>query len=246
MVKRGLQLLYAVLILHILWALGAWVVDRPLLPTPWAVYMYFPHLLNMDLCWNIYLSLYRLAMSLVFATLIGVPLGIMSVCLPKFGALFEPLVYFTYPIPKIALLPVIMLLAGLGNASKIITITLIIVFQIIIGVRDAVKQIPPTMYQVLDVLAADRWQTFVNVTGPASLAGFFSALKIALGTAIATLFFTEMYGTQYGMGYYIMDQWNRLDYLAMFGGIIVISVVSFLLFLTISGLERYCLRWQNK
>lgn len=74
----------------------------------------------------------------------------------------------------------------------------------------------------------------------------FSALKIALGTAIATLFFTEMYGTQYGMGYYIMDQWNRLDYLAMFGGIIVISVVSFLLFLTISGLERYCLRWQNK
>ena len=170
----------------------------------------------------------------------------MSVRLPKFGALFEPLVYFTYPIPKIALLPVIMLLAGLGNASKIITITLIIVFQIIIGVRDAVKQISPTMYQVLDVLAANRWQTFVNVTGPASLAGFFSALKIALGTAIATLFFTEMYGTQYGMGYYIMDQWNRLDYLAMFGGIIVISVVSFLLFLTISGLERYCLRWQNK
>lgn len=169
MVKRGLQLLYAVLILHVLWALGAWLVDRPILPTPWAVYMYFPHLLNMDLWWNIYFSLYRLALSLVFATLIGVPLGIMSVRLPKFGALFEPLVYFTYPIPK-----------------------------------------------------------------------------IALGTAIATLFFTEMYGTQYGMGYYIMDQWNRLDYLAMFGGIIVISVVSFLLFLTISGLERYCLRWQNK
>lgn len=173
MVKRGLQLLYAVLILHVLWALGAWLVDRPLLPTPWAVYMYFPHLLNMDLWWNIYFSLYRLALSLVFATLIGVPLGIMSVRLPKFGALFEPLVYFTYPIPKIALLPVIMLLAGLGNASKIITITLIIVFQIIIGVRDAVKQISPTMYQVLDVLAANRWQTFVNVTGPASLAGFF-------------------------------------------------------------------------
>ena len=98
--------------------LGAWLVDRPILPTPWAVYMYFPHLLNMDLWWNIYFSLYRLALSLVFATLIGVPLGIMSVRLPKFGALFEPLVYFTYPIPKIALLPVIMLLAGLGNASK--------------------------------------------------------------------------------------------------------------------------------
>ena len=89
MVKRGLQLLYAVLILHVLWALGAWLVDRPLLPTPWAVYMYFPHLLNMDLWWNIYFSLYRLALSLVFATLIGVPLGIMSVRLPKFGALFE-------------------------------------------------------------------------------------------------------------------------------------------------------------
>ena len=101
----------------------------------------------------------------------------MSVRLPKFGALFEPLVYFTYPIPKIALLPVIMLLAGLGNASKIITITLIIVFQIIIGVRDAVKQISPTMYQVLDVQCVSYgkfgWQTFGHdVTGPASLAGW--------------------------------------------------------------------------
>ncbi len=74
---------------------------------------------------------------------------------------------------------------------------------------------------------------------------FFCA-KDRFGDCHCYALFTEMYGTQYGMGYYIMDQWNRLDYLAMFGGIIVISVVSFLLFLTISGLERYCLRWQNK
>ena len=245
MVKKFLRLLYALFILHAIWAVAALLVNRPLLPTPWAVYSYFPQLVGLDLWWDIYFSLYRLGWSLFWATVIGVPLGIASVRFPKFGQLFDPLVYFTYPMPKIAFLPVVMLLAGLGNASKIIMISLIIVFQIIIGVRDAVSQVPSSMYQVLEVLHANRWTMFWAVTWPASLAGFLSSLKIALGTAIATLFFTEIYGTQYGMGYFIMDQWNRLDYLAMFGGIIVISVVSFLLFSLISLIEQYCLRWQK-
>lgn len=244
MVKRLLQVLYAVVLVHVLWALFSLMIDRPLFPTPWAVYANLPRLFEQDLWLNIWASAYRLGGSLFFATIIGVFLGICSVRYKRVGKLLDPLIYLLYPIPKIAFLPVIMLLFGLGELSKIIMITLIIVFQITIGVRDAVKQIPQDMYRVLDVLAASRLQTFVNVTWPASLAGFFSALKIALGTAIATLFFTEMYGTQYGMGYYIMDQWNRLDYLAMFGGIIILSAFSFALFALISVIEHYFLRWQ--
>lgn len=239
------RFVYAVLLLHLIWAAAALALDRPLLPTPWAVYAYFPTVTWPVLWQNLAASLGRLVLSLGCASFLGIFSGIALVRFKRLGRLCDPLLYFLYPIPKIALLPVVMLLFGLGNSSKIIMITLIIVFQITLGVRDAVRQIPAETYQTLEVLAADRLDLFKAITWPASLAGFLSSLKIALGTAIATLFFTEIYGTQVGLGYFIMDEWNRLDYRGMFVGIVVISGMAYGLFSLIELAEAYFLRWQR-
>ena len=83
------------------------------------------------------------------------------------------------------------------------------------------------------------------ITLPAGLASVLSALRIALGTAIAILFFTEVYGTEYGLGYFVMDAWGRLDYLDMYSGILVLSAVAFLLFLMIDLLESRLLKWRE-
>lgn len=239
------RFVYAVVVVHLIWALGALALDRPLLPTPWAVYAYFPTITWTVLWQNLIASLFRLSVSLSCASLLGIISGIALVRFKRLGQLCDPLLYFLYPLPKIAFLPVLMLLFGLGDGSKIIMITLITVFQITIGVRDAVRQIPAELYQTLDVLAASRVDLFKTVTWPASLAGFLSALKIALGTALATLFFTEIYGTQVGLGYFIMDEWNRLDYRGMFVGIVVLSGLAYLLFSLIELAEGYFLRWQR-
>lgn len=236
---------YALVVIHALWALAAILVAKPVLPTPWAVYAYFPQLADRQLQWHLFFSLYRLGWSMVIAAVVGVAIGIAAVRLPRVGKLVDPLIYLTYPLPKIALLPVVMLLFGLGDGSKIILITLIIVFQVIIGVRDAVRQIPASIYQGLAVMGASRWRTLRYVTWPASLAGIFSALRIALGSAIATLFFTEVYGTEYGLGYLIMDEWNRLDYLGMYGGIVLLAAVAFCLFALLGGLEAWSTRWRR-
>ncbi|MCI1986360.1 MAG: ABC transporter permease subunit [Lactobacillus sp.] len=235
----------ALLLLHGIWALAALAVHKAVLPTPWAVYAYFPQLARQQLQWHLFFSLYRLGWSMAIATVLGVVIGIAAVRLPRLGKVLDPLIYLTYPLPKIALLPVVMLLFGLGDGSKIILITLIIVFQVIIGVRDAVRQIPSSLYQGLAVMGANRWQTLRFVTWPASLAGLFSALRIALGSAIATLFFTEVYGTEYGIGYLIMDEWNRLDYLGMYGGIVVLAALAFVLFAALGGLEAWSSRWRR-
>lgn len=235
----------ALVLIHAAWAVAALVVHQAVLPTPWAVYAYLPQLAKRQLQWHLFFSLYRLGWSMVIATILGVVIGIACVRLPRVGRVLDPLIYLTYPLPKIALLPVVMLLFGLGDGSKIILITLIIVFQVIIGVRDAVRQIPASVYQGVAVMGASRWQTLWYVTWPASLAGLFSALRIALGSAIATLFFTEVYGTEYGIGYLIMDEWNRLDYLGMYGGIVVLAALAFILFAALGALEAWSSRWRR-
>jgi len=239
------QLVAVLLGLHLVWWLAAWVLNRPILPGPVTVYASFPNLLHEQIGWHIYFSLYRLFWSLLIATIIGVITGMVIVRFPKVGRYLDPLIYLTYPMPKIAFLPVIMLLFGLGDVSKIIMISFIVVFQVIISVRDHVAAIPQSLYQTFTILAASRWELFCFITWPASITGIISALRIALGTAIATLFFTEVYGTSFGLGYFIMDAWYRLDYPGMYAGIIVISVVAFALFGALNLLERLTVKWQK-
>ena len=242
---RVTKTLGALLALNLLWWLAAVLVGKPVLPTPLNVYAAFSQLLAHQIGWHLYFSLYRLGWSLVWSAVIGIPLGILIVRAPRFGAWVDPVVYLTYPLPKIALLPVVMLLAGLGDSAKIIMITMITVFQIIISVRDAVRQVPAGVYKQLRVAGANRWELFRDATWPASLAGVLTALRLALGTAIATLFFTEVYGTSYGLGYFIMDEWNRLDYPLMYAGIVVLAAVAFALFAVLNAVERRVLRWQQ-
>ena len=71
-------------------------------------------------------------------------------------------------------------------------------------------------------------------------------MMMAMATAVSVLFFTETFGTQYGMGYYIMDAWLRVNYLEMYAGILVLSAMGLLLFGLIDGFERAACRWQRK
>lgn len=158
-------------------------------------------------------------------------------------SLLNPLMYFLYPIPKMAFLPVVMLSFGLGNPTTITMIVLIIVFQMMINVRDGINSIPVENYHILLVLGANKWQCFKNVTFPAALSQILSSIRVALGTATAILFITETHGTRYGMGFYIMDAFNRINYVDMYAGIVILSLVAFMLFLLVDTLDAIFLKW---
>ncbi len=208
----------------------------------------YKHLFQIDpskMGLHVYNSFIRLFWGILIAVIIGFLVGLLMGRNEKWNKLLDPIVYLTYPIPKIALLPIIMLLFGLGNQSKIILIVLIVVFPVILSVRDGIKDIPESYYKHLNVLGASSWQKFKIVTLPAGLSSILNALRVALGTAIAILFFTEVYGTEYGLGYFVMDAWGRLDYLDMYSGILVLSAVAFILFLLIDVLENRLLKWRK-
>lgn len=238
-------ILGAVLLL-LLWKAIALLMQRPIVPAPDLVAMKLVQVFAESIAVHAAWSLWRIAAGLVLAVLAGFPLGVLMGYFPKADRYLAPLVYLTYPIPKIALLPILMLLAGVGEMSKIVMIFLIIVFQVVIAVRDGIRTIPVEAYYPLYSLGASFWQVFREVIFPAALPKFITAVRVAMATAISVLFFTETFGTQYGMGYYIMDAWLRVNYLEMYAGIVVLSFLGLFLFGFIDFVESRSCRWQKQ
>lgn len=233
------------IIFNILWYLLAITINMRVLPKPTDIYFNMGSLLGEKIYLHILVSLYRVAAGLGISLFIGASIGLIMAYSKTWNKILNPLVYFTYPIPKTALLPVVMLLSGLGDTSKIIVLVLILVFQIIVAVRDSVMNIPSETYNPLRSLGASKLQIFTHITIPSILPELLTCLRLSIGTALSILFFTEAYGTQYGIGYYILDAWSRIDYKEMYAGIIILSILGFILFILIDIIEEVVCSWKS-
>jgi len=225
------------LLVNLLWFLLAALLSTSVLPGPLTVYGKFSQVVNGGLWLHIVASLGRVAAGLSLALLIGVPVGIFMASSAIANRILHPLVYFSYPVPKTALLPVCMLLLGLGNGSKILIIVLTTVFQIIVAVRDAAEHIDQGIYYVAKSAGARKRSILKDITLPAVLPELFTSIRIGTGTSLAILLIVEAYGTRWGMGYYILDAWSRINYIQMYGGIVIMSVVGAALFWILDGIQ---------
>jgi len=237
---------FGILIVLALWHVASVLVNLPIIPPPWLVIVNLCNIFAAKIGIHSFYSLWRIFAGVLLAVFIGMPIGYCMGYFKKCDTILSPIIYLTYPIPKIALLPVIMLLFGLGELSKILMIFMIIVFQVIVAVRDGVKSIPKETYYPLYSLGAGVIDIFREILIPASLPNFLTSLRVAMATAISVLFFTETFGTEYGMGYFIMDAWMRVNYLEMYSGIMVLSCIGLILFGTIDYMERKMCYWQYK
>ena len=232
--KRTVVYIGAAAILFFVWWILSSFLALPIVPNPWSVVSCLQSIFLSSIAIHAIYSLGRIALGLVLAVGIGYPIGIFMGYAAKADRIFSPFVYLMYPVPKIALLPILMLLAGVGEMSKVLMLFLIIVFQVIIAVRDAVRAIPQETYMPLLSLGASLFSIFCHV------------LCVAMATAISVLFFTETFGSQYGLGYFIMDAWLRVNYLEMYAGIVVLSLLGLLLFSMLDFIEMRVCRWQYK
>ncbi|WP_294520291.1 ABC transporter permease [uncultured Anaerovibrio sp.] len=242
----GFWYLLAAVALTIVWFVVAQIVDLPIIPSPIRVVENLADIFMQYIAIHSLYSLWRIVAGLLLAIAVGLPMGVLMGYFPKTDKFLAPVVYLTYPVPKIALLPILMLLFGVGDLSKVFMIFLIIVFQVVVAVRDGIRAIPKETFYPLYSLGASFKDIFFEVLWPASLPKFITAIRVALATAISVLFFTETFGTQYGMGYFIMDAWLRVNYLEMYSGIVVLSLLGLVLFTTIDFIEKYACDWQYK
>jgi len=229
---------------NILWYFFSIIVNMRVLPSPIDIYLNMGSLYGEELYIHVLVSLYRVVSGLGISLVLGISIGLLMAYSKRWSKMLNPLVYFTYPIPKTALLPVVMLLFGLGDGSKIIILVLILVFQILVAVRDAALNIPSETYDSIKSLGASKLQILWNITLPAILPELLTTLRVSIGTALSILFFAEGYGTQYGIGYYILDAWTRIDYIGMYAGILIMSLLGFTMFILIDILEEVICKWK--
>ncbi|EQB88654.1 NitT/TauT family transport system permease protein [Clostridium punense] len=233
--------LQGTLIIVFLWYTAHLLVNSSIIPSPYKVVITFFTLLRGDLLLHIVYSFYRILLAILISLIIAVPLGIGMGLNKKMDELFSPIIYILYPIPKIAFLPVFLILFGFGDMPKVILIITIIVFQIQIAVRDGIKEIPKGLFYSIETLGLSKTQKYVHLILPAILPKLFSSLRITIGISISVLFFSENFATVYGIGYFIMNAFTIIHYEEMFAGILGLSVMGLVIFKTIDVLERkYC------
>ncbi len=229
---------------NLIWAFLSILLNKPVIPNPIEVYASFSLFFQDGLSVHMLISLFRIFAGISISLVLGITIGYLMTQSNKWSSVLTPLVYFTYPIPKTALLPIIMILFGIGDCSKVILIVLIIVFQVIVTVRDGILNISKEYIDCANNYGASRMQTFWFVILPSVLPEVLTSIRLSIGTALAVLFFAEGYGTSMGLGYFILDAWSIIDYVKMFRGILVLGLVGVLLFIIIDWLENRLLDWR--
>jgi NitT/TauT family transport system permease protein len=241
--KRDLAL--AMVGLLFVWQAASLLIDRPVLPPPWAVLRAFATALPHELGRHLLVSAWRVVASILVAVAAAVPAGLTLGLSPAADRYAAPLIYLLYPIPKIVFLPVVLLLLGIGNLSKIFIIALILFFQILVVVRDEAANLRPELLASVRSLGAGRRAILRFVYLPACLPAVLTSLRVSIGTAIAVLFFAESFATTSGLGYYIIiETWGRLAYAEMYGGVVAMSLLGLVLYLLVDRLQAKLCPWQ--
>lgn len=228
----------AILVL-IIWYILAWAIHAPIIPYPHAVMSYLVNTIaGGKLHVHVFSSLFRILAGLALALALAIPTGMIAGRKKALDQIISPVLYILYPLPKIAFLPVFMVLFGIGDLSKIILIATIIFFPAAVTIRDGVRQISNQYIELAKAYHLTPQQVIGGIIWPATLPRIFSSLRITLGISLSVLFISESYAADYGLGYYIMNSWVMAHYTGMYAGIILLSLLGLSLYALIDLIER--------
>ncbi len=237
---------FAALAILFFWQIAALIVDRNILPSPiLVIQVFFKELFNGKMLEHAAASLWRVMASMLLSVVLAAPAGLILGQSKRLNRFFSPVIYLLYPIPKVVLVPIVLLFLGIGDLPKIIIIFMILFFQILVLVRDQAAALPIELIQSVRSLGAGRRALFRFVYFPASLPAILTALRQSVGTAVAVLYIAELFATQRGLGYYIYFNGSTLfDYPAMYAGVLAMSILGLGLYFTVDWLEHLLCKWQ--
>ncbi|MBV7379900.1 ABC transporter permease [Maritimibacter dapengensis] len=192
------------------------------------------------------ISLQRIAVGLVMGAVPGVLVGLaMGLFRPVREAL-NPLIAALFPIPKIALLPLLLLIFGIGETSKYVTIAINVFFLMTINTFAGVVSTPKIYFEVAQNLKASRLKTYLTVALPGALPGIFTGLRICMGTALILLVAVEFSTADSGVGYRIWWAWTVFWVDTMYVGFLVIAILGLGFSYAVDFLERLVIPWHRK
>ena len=234
------DILITVAVLAVCWQFLALLLDHQVVPGLERIGATFFAELRGPLLLHALVSLGRVLCAIGVSIALGCPVGILLAQNRTANRFLSPAVYLFYPVPKVVFVPLILLWFGVGNVPKIVLISLVLVNQMVVLVRDSVKGIPAELIDSVRSLGARRGALLRFVFLPASLPAVLTSLRQSIGTAFAVLYIAELFATKYGLGYYIRLNGSVLfNYPAMYAGIFVMAALGLALFLGVDRLEKH-------
>ncbi|MEH6947071.1 ABC transporter permease [Bacillus sp. JJ634] len=179
------------------------------------------------------------------ALLIAIPLGLMIGWYPLARELLNPVLELFRNTAALALLPVFMLLLGIGETSKIAIVLFACTWPILLNTIAAVGNVDPLLIKSARSMNLSSYQLFLKVILPASVPTIFTGIRMAGTGAILVLIAAEMVGAKEGLGYLITYSQYNFQIPEMYAGILTIALLGLLINQGLSMLERKFSKWKQ-
>lgn len=194
---------------------------------------------------DIRISLLRIIGGFLLGAVPAVVLGLAMGLFWPVRVFFMPLASAIYAIPKIAVLPLVIIAFGIGEASKLVIVAVSIFFLVALNTMSGVLEIDPTYRDAARNLGASRWELFYSVALPGALPQIFTGLRLGLGFALIVIVGAEFLAAKRGIGYQIWEDYQTLRIKQMFVGLVVTALMGWGLTMLLTGLERLAMPWRR-
>lgn len=188
-------------------------------------------------------SLYRMVVGYFFATVIGITIGILIGTFKKVYRLLDPVLQFWRAIPATAIIPVGILLIGIGDQMKMVTICFGAMWPILINAADGARLVPTERLDTAKIFGLSPLETVLRVIVPSSTPMIAAGMRTGLSIAFIMIVVSEMIGSTDGLGYYILQAQRTFAIPEMYGGIGLLAVLGYLLNTMFVQVERRVLAW---
>jgi NitT/TauT family transport system permease protein len=234
----------AMAVFLIVWQLFCVVFDieEIILPRPTRVFEVFIQRFDilMSFCWD---TLWTTLIGFLLAIAGGVVLGVLIGASPLIYAGLYPLLIAFNAVPKVAIVPILMIWVGVGALPAVITAFVISFFPIVVNVATGLATIEPEMIDVLNSLGATRFEILRKVGIPRAMPYLFASLKVAITLAFIGSVISETVGGNRGIGFIMLSASARNDAPTTFAGLFAIAIMGVAMYAICALVEKRMTRW---
>ncbi len=245
--EAAVQLLSPIVLL-LLWEVAAragWV-DQRFFPAPSAIVRAFWEAVTTGvLLHHLKVTLWRVILGTLIggipAVLIGLAMGLWR----WLRLTLDPIIAATYPLPKSALFPLLLLIFGLGEGSKVSMVAIGVFYLAVTNAMEGVLTISPIYFDVAKTFGAKRWDVIRTVALPGAMPLVLAGLRLGVGTGLILGVLAEMLGARDGLGYLLWSAWQTFSVSSLWATLFVTAVLGFVSVQLVDFLRKLLVPWQR-
>jgi ABC-type nitrate/sulfonate/bicarbonate transport system permease component len=219
--------------------------DRRFIPAPSDIAVRFVRLAaSGELAWHVAVTLWRVFAGFFIGAVPAIAVGLLMAMFRPVRIFFDPLIAAIFPIPKVALMPLLLLAFGFGDASKIALVAIAVFFPVIVNTYAGAANIEKIYWDVAKNYGASQTVLFTRVVFFGALPMIFAGLRIALAVSFIVLVAAEFVASKNGIGYLIWNSWELLQVDIMFVGIVTIGILGLITSALFQEIERKVIPWK--